>query len=448
MKNTIKSNINKTSLIEELLSDEENGVLKGCSYFKKLPPVSFGDFRPIKKSYLNPNKFNGWILEDIGNYKKRYNIYYGGGGSGKSYGAAQKIVLKAALNKRKVLVVRKIRATVKHSIYAVIKGILDNGNLKHTENKSDMTLTLFNGSVFLFKGLDDSEKIKSIADITDIVIEEASEITEDDFTQLDIRLRPLKAKYPQIYMMFNPVSKINWVYKRWFLMKNENAAILHTTYTDNRFLTEEYRKTLEKLKETNPAYYKIYCLGEFATLDKLVFPIIEKRLISSEEVAHLKFFAGMDFGYINDDTAIISGRIDKKNKVIYITGEYFRKAMTNDVIAQTIKALGLQKEVITADSAEQKSIAELRKLGISRIRPAQKGKDSVKHGLQQLSQYKIVVDERCVKIIEEFENYTWKKDKKTGEYINEPIDTYNHGIDALRYGLEKDMNSTVIKFFK
>lgn len=441
-------NIIKGSLISELLYDEADNALKRCKLFKNLPPMQLGDFKSVRKAFLDTKKFNKWITDDIGNYKKRYNIYYGGGGSGKSYGAAQKIILKAALNKRKVLVVRKVRATLKHSIYEVIKGILDNADLSYRENKSDMALTLFNGSVFLFKGLDDSEKIKSIADITDIVIEEASEITEDDFTQLDIRLRPLKAKYPQIYMMFNPVSKVNWVYKHWFLNSNDNAEIVHTTYTDNKFLTEEYRKTLERLKETNPAYYKIYCLGEFATLDKLVFPIIEKRLISPQEISNLKLFVGMDFGYVNDDTAIINGRLDKKNKIIYITGEYFRKGMTNDVIANVIKALGLQKEVITADSAEQKSIAELKKLGINRIRPAQKGKDSVKHGLQWLSQYKIVVDERCTKIIEEFENYTWKKDKKTGEYINEPIDTYNHGIDALRYGLEQEMKGASISFLK
>lgn len=444
MKNTIE----KFSLLSELLADEESNALKECKLFKSIPPTNSSDFRGVKKSYLDSRQFNSWLLNDIGNYRKRYNVYYGGGGSGKSYGASQKIVLKASLNKRKVLVVRKVGATLKHSIYTVIKSILDSSNIKYSENKSDMTLTLFNGSVFLFKGIDDPEKIKSIADITDIVIEEASELTEDDFTQLNIRLRPLKAKYPQIYLMFNPVSKVNWVYKHWFLNESKDAEIIHTTYQNNKFLTTEYRKTLEKLKDTNPAYYKIYCLGEFATLDRLVFPIIEKRLVPEVEVNKLKFFCGMDFGYVNDETAIISGRIDKRNKVIYITGEYFKKGMTNDVIAEVIKGLGLQKEIITADSAEQKSIAELKKLGINRIRPAQKGKDSIIHGLQWLSQYKIIVDERCQKIIEEFENYTWKKDKKTGEYINEPIDSYNHGIDALRYGLEQEMKGLSISFLK
>lgn len=403
------------------------------------------DFKIIKKSILNKKYFNDWVLDDINDYKQRYNVYYGGGGSGKSYGAVQKIIVKSLFNRRKVLVIRKVGNTLRQSIYAVFKGMLDKLGYQYNENKTDMTLTLFNGSVFLFKGIDDPEKIKSIADITDIVIEEASELTIDDFTQLDIRLRPLHEKYPQIYLMFNPVSKVNWVYKHWFLNTVDNAKIIHTNYTDNKFLTDNYRQVLENLKNTNPAYYKIYCLGEFATLDKLVFPIIHKRLIDQEETKGLKLFVGMDFGYVNDPTAIIWGRYDKSNKTIYITNEYFKKGMMNDEIAEVIKSLGISKEVIIADCAEQKSITEIKKHGINRIRPCSKGKDSVIHGLQWISQNTIIIDERCKELIEEFENYTWKKDKKTDEYINEPIDSFNHGIDALRYGLEQEMKGASIK---
>ena len=100
-----------------------------------------------------------------------------------------------------------------------------------------------------------------------------------------------------------------------------------------------------------------------------------------------------------------------------------------------IISLGLQKEVIIADSAEQKSIEEIRRLGIYRIKAADKGPDSIIHGIQWLQQNTIIIDERCSGLIEEFENYTWEKDKKTGEYINKPIDAFNHGIDALRYGV-------------
>ena len=203
-----------------------------------------------------------------------------------------------------------------------------------------------------------------------------------------------------------------------------------------------------RVNHTEPFYYKIYCLGEFATLDKLVFPIIHKQIINGERLRDLPLFAGMDFGYTNDPTAIIWGRYDKANKTIYITGEYFKKGMLNDEIAETLKSLGLSKEVITADSAEQKSIAEIRKNGIHRIRASVKGPDSIIHGIGWLSQNKIIVDERCAGLIEEFENYTWEKDKKTGEYINKPVDSFNHGIDAMRYGLESMMRPSGIKILK
>jgi phage terminase large subunit len=291
----------------------------------------------------------------------------------------------------------------------------------------------------LFKGLDDPEKIKSIEGITDIVVEEASELTEDDFDQLNLRLRA-NCGMLQIYLMFNPVSKANWVYKRFFENGTpEDTVIIHTTYKDNPYLPQEYINSLLRLERTNPAYFKIYVLGAFATLDKLVFPVKRVKLISSEEIEGLPFWIGMDFGYTNDPTAITWGYLDQINKVLYITGEYDKTGMTNDVIATTITDLGFAKERIVADSAEPKSIAELRRLGINRITPAVKGPDSVKNGIDRLQRYDIIIDERCVKTIEEFENYTWIKDKKTGEYINQPIDMFNHHIDSIRYGTQNVM---------
>lgn len=390
--------------------------------------------RPLKNK-LNPALFNDWVLEHIDDYSHRYEVYYGGGGSGKSVGAVQKIVLKAIGNKRKVLVIRKVDRTLKDSIYALTKSILY-GKVRFTENKTEMRLTLQNGSVFLFKGLDDPEKIKSITDITDIVIEEATELTMDDFTQLDIRLRP-QDDCPQIYLMFNPVSKANWCYLHWFAgPKNPKALVVHSTYKDNRFLTTEYTEMLESLSLTNPAYYKIYCLGEFATLDKLVFPIIQKRLVTAAEIATAAGWVGLDFGYVNDPSALTWGRLNKQSKQLFVIGEYHKRGMLNDEIAKVICDLGLQKEVIVADQAEQKSIEEIKRKGVPRIIEAEKGPDSIRHGIDTMLQYQIIVDERCVHTIEEFENYMWQKDKKTGEYINKPVDTFNHHIDSIRYGIQ------------
>lgn len=375
-------------------------------------------------------------------YETRVNAFYGGAGSGKSYFVMQKIVLKALDSQRKVLIVRKVGATLKESVWSLTLELIHTGGLAPTVkqiNKSDLTIEFLNGSVLLFKGLDDSEKIKSINGITDIVIEEATEITLDDFTQLNLRLRSKKPNN-QIHLMFNPVSKANWVYKYFFETKADNCVIVQTTYRDNPHLPKEYVNSLHALENKNPAYYKIYVRGEFATLDKLVFPVIHKRIISEDELTDAWFWVGMDFGYTNDPTAITWGYYNPVQNDLYITGEYDKIGMTNDVIAETLVSLGLGKEKIVADSAEPKSITELRNLGIKRIIASVKGADSVKNGIDRMQRCNIIIDERCTKTIEEFENYTWQKDKKTGEYINQPVDSYNHHIDSIRYGIQTVIN--------
>ncbi len=380
--------------------------------------------------------FNNWIWNSIDDYSHRVEVYYGGAGSGKSFGALQKMLLKAMNSKRRVLVIRKVGATLKDSVFTLMKELIVSSGIGPycRVNKSDFEIELPNASVFLFKGLDDPEKIKSIQSITDIVIEEATELTLDDYTQLNLRLRP-NEPYPQIYLMFNPVSKANWVYKYFFETCPEGAKIIQSTYKDNKFLAEDYCKELEAMAGRNPAYYRIYALGEFATLDKLIFPYVERRIISIEETDGLPFWCGLDFGYTNDPSALTWGRYDAGKHTVYITGEYHKKGMLNNEIAEKIRSLGLSKEQIIADSAEPKSIAELRKEGI-RVIAATKGPDSIRHGLDFMMRHDIVVDERCPYTIEEFENYTWQKDRKSGEYINAPIDDWCHHIDSIRYALE------------
>ena len=387
---------------------------------------------------LNPAVFNDWIYQSIDDYSKRIEVYYGGAGSGKSFGATQKILLKALKSRRKVLVIRKIQRTIKDSIWALMISHLHASGFYSTcrVNRSDYEIELPNGSIFIFKGLDDPEKIKSIDGITDIVIEEATELTEDDFTQLNLRLRALVDNL-QIYLMFNPISKKNWVYDYFFVRTLPlNVKVVKTTYQDNKFLSDEYRAELERLKDRNPAYYRIYCLGEFATLDKLVFPVYTTKIVSEADIEGLKRWIGLDFGYINDPSAVVWGYIDTVKKRIYVTGEYVKRGMKNNEIAETMTDLGLHKDKSYGDSAERKSIDEIRDKGVN-IEPTEKGKDSVIHGIQWIQQYELIIDERCFKVREELENYTWQKDKKTGEYINEPVDTFNHTIDAIRYGLNK-----------
>ena len=388
-----------------------------------------------------------WVLpvyhKYLRDYHTRFNVFYGSAGSGKSYFVVQKIVLKALQMKRKVLVVRKVGTTLRDSIWALFLDVINQlGNPIESVNKTDFTITLINGSTFLFKSMDNPEKIKSVTDITDIVIEEATELTLDDFTQLNLRLRS-KEPFNQIHLMFNPISKTNWCYKYFFEDGTPNDTIVcHTTYKDNPHLPKEYVDSLEELERKNPTYYRIYALGEFATLDKLVYSIYQKRIISKEETDGLVRFIGCDWGFINDPSAIIYGYFDKEKLKIYITGEYVKKGMMNDEIAKVMIDLGLNKDKSFGDSAEPKSIAELRQKGIN-IEPTEKGRDSVIHGIQWIQQMELIVDERCTNTIEELENYTWRKDKSTGEYINEPIDAFNHCLDALRYGLNKYIKGTL-----
>lgn len=388
----------------------------------------------FQKMKLNKNAFNDYIYENISNYENRYEVYYGGGGSGKSYGALSKIILKSCRDVRKVLIVRKVKATLLQSVYSLTKEILESllpeAGMSFKENKTELEITLSNGSTFIFKGLDDSEKLKSINGVTDIVIEEATEISFSDFTQLDIRLRP-KEENPQIYVLFNPVSKANWCYKHFFEKKITNAFVSHSSYKDNKFLTNEYRNMLENLIKTNKSYYKIYCLGEFATLDKLVFNDYEVCKIGS--LTNAKDFVGLDFGYVNDPTAIIYGKYDGEN--VYILKEYIGKSMLNTDIYKKIIELNLNRYLIVADSAEKKSIDELKRKGLN-IKASKKGSFSVRDDINFLLSKNIIIDISCKETITEFENYTWKKDNKTGYYQNIPIDKFNHLIDALRYGLQ------------
>lgn len=373
-------------------------------------------------------------------------LTYGGASSGKSHGVVQKVVLKSLKHwkhPRKVLWLRKVDRTIQDSIFTDVLDCLSTWQLLPLcrVNKSNRTINLPNGAVFLFKGMDDPEKIKSIKGLSDVVMEEASEFNQDDYTQLTLRLREPKHKQRQLFCMFNPVSKLNWTYKQWFdpdvEVDTSRVAIHQSTYKDNHFLDEDNIKTIENLKQTNPAYYKIYTLGEFSTLDKLVFPEFKKRRLSIRQLSNLPSYFGLDFGYTNDETAFMHVKVDQDRHIIYVVEEYAKHGMLNSDISRMIKQMGYSKEVITADAAEPKSIAEIKRDGIYRIRPAKKGKDSIIQGISFMQQYHLVVDDRCVKTIEELENYTYKKDRQTGEYTNEPVDAYNHEIDAIRYALNE-----------
>lgn len=383
--------------------------------------------------------FNEAYFPYVTDYSQRFNVYYGGAGSGKSIFVFQKLIIKAFKMRRKVLVVRKTAKSHANSTFQTVIDILSRFNVLTycNINKTTLTILLPNGSKFLFYGCDDVEKIKSIAGITDIVAEECSELSLEEVLQLDLRLRA-NEPYLQFYFMFNPVSKANWTYKRWFddgAAVDNDTFILHTTYKDNKFLPPEYIESLEKLIQTSPTYYKIYALGEFASLDKLVFNNWKVAAFNNAELKGA-LLVGLDFGFVNDTTALIASVLIEESKKIYIFQEWGETNKTNDEIAAVIKALGFSKSAIIADCADQKSIEEIKRCGVPRIKASRKGSDSILHGIQKLQQYQIIVHPSCEKTITELENYSWQKDKQSGEYINKPIDKFNHFIDALRYSLQ------------
>ena len=385
---------------------------------------------------LSRTLFNDAYYPYLFNYSHRYEVFYGGAGSGKSHFIAQKLLLKCLREKRKLLVIRKVGRTLKDSCFQLFLDLLSQWRIITycAINRTTLSIDLPNGSTILFKGLDDSEKIKSITAITDIWAEEATELTEDEFSQLDLRLRA-RIKHLQFLLSFNPVSKANWCFKHWFAGEPPAGTfILKTTYRDNRFLPADYVASLEAMATSNPTYYRIYALGEFCSLDRLVYT--NWRVQSAEDAPAGALIIGLDFGYANDASALIVARIDEENKRIYIMDEVYKTGMLNDEIANIILYKGLQKEIIIADSAEQKSIEEIKRAGVARIRPAAKGQGSILQGIQKLQQYELIVSPSCVNTLIELQNYAWKKDRTTNEYINEPCDAYNHALDALRYALQ------------
>lgn len=395
------------------------------------------------KIRVHKNIFLPAYLNDLQDYSKRILVLYGGAGSGKSYYAAQKLVFKCLRDKRKVLVLRKVNKTTKNSTFSLLLDVLSQFNIldKCRVNRTDFTIILPNGSVFLCMGLDDPEKIKSITGLTDAWLEEATEFSLDDFSQVNLRIRDPIALNQQIILSFNPVSKANWCYIHFFadnpdlLEFRKTVKVLHTNYLDNHFLPEDYVETLKQMKQTNEVYYKIYCLGEFGSLDKLVYNNWQVLDFDPERIKG-DLLVGLDFGYTNDPTALIASFFVESEKRIYVFKEWGDTGYLNDEIAANIKELGFAKSVIMADSAEEKSIEEIKRAGIPKIKPCVKGKGSILQGIQKLQQYEIIVHPDCVRVQTELQNYAWKKDKFTNEYINEPIDAFNHWLDALRYSLQ------------
>jgi phage terminase large subunit len=375
-------------------------------------------------------------------------IFYGGSSSGKSVFLAQRTVLDVMKGGRNYLVIRNVAKTIRGSVYnEIIKAISSMGlNSFFTVLKSEFTITCFNGYQILFCGLDDPEKIKSITPakgvITDIWIEEATEAEYNAYKQLTKRLRGRSKVSKRLIMSFNPILQDHWIYNEFFLnvwddskrkYKDDKLSILKTTYKDNKFLTEQDIRALED--ETDKYFYEVYTLGNWGVLGAVIF-----KNWRVEDLSWLRDIAdnyrnGLDFGFAEDPSALPHTHYDRKKKTIYVLDELYMTELTNDVLATEVKKI-IGNQLVVCDSAEPKSIKELRQYGINAI-GAKKGKDSVNHGIQWLQQQTIVVDVKCQNMKNELMKYKWKEDRN-GNVLPVPVDKDNHLIDALRYAYEDE----------
>ena len=378
----------------------------------------------------------------VNDYTHRYEIYWGGRASGKTVFIIQKLLLKGLQEKRFILLMNKQTAGIRDKVWKELNDAIDFFKIRSffDFNQTEYRATCMNGTQFRCMGLDDSEKAKSLSNVSDIYLDELNQFTQDDFELLDGSLRSKRYNYPlQLIGSFNPVSKANWVYQYFGFdtgIVPPNTFIHHSTYLDNPYCDASYIQRMELMKTRNPVRYRIEAEGQFATLDKLIYTNWVEREIDPEEYKQLPLLVGLDFGFTNDPSALVASFIDQENKIIYIFKEWGSTGKTNVELANVIKSLGFSKSVIIADSAEQKSIEELRRNGIQRVRASVKGADSINYGISLLQEYKLVVSPECQEVINELENYSWQKDRQTGEYINKPVDAFNHYMDALRYSLQ------------
>lgn len=403
-----------------------------------------------QSNVLSLKSIVGRGYKDFWNYEGRYLVVKGSRSSKKSTTTSLRFIYKmmefASYNLLpNLLVVRKTYRTLQDSCFKQLQWAIRKLKVEHlwSIKQSPLEMTyLPTGQKIYFRGLDDPLKVTSITvsvgQLCWCWIEEAYEITsEQDFDMLNeaIRGETPNGLYKQIVLTFNPWNEHHWLKARFFDQKNEDALALTTNYLCNEWLDEEDIKLFEDMKVNNPRRYQVAGLGNWGVVDGLVYENWEERKFELNEVRNCKTFCGLDFGYTNDPSAFVIGFIDKQNKQIYIYDEFYKKGLSNREIKEEIEKLGYSKEHIVADSAEPKSIDELKYMGL-RIQGAKKGKDSIMNGVQFIQDFHLIIHPRCTNFITEISNYAWDEDK-FGNKMNRPIDDFNHLMDAMRYGIEE-----------
>ena len=413
----------------------------------------------FKEKRINIAKVVGRGYKKFWNFKGRYNVIKGSRASKKSKTTALRwIYLMMKYDKSNLLVIRKTYRTLKDSCWTDLKWATRRLEVESLWSFKESPLEatyLPTGQKILFRGLDDPLKVTSITVDYGYLcwawLEEAFEVnSEADFDTLDESIRGELPPnlWKQWVISFNPWNERHWLKKKFFDVSNPDILAQTTNYTCNEWLDEADKRLFENMKINNPRRYNVAGLGNWGITEGLVYDNVHLDYrFELTDMVNYKTVCGMDFGYTNDPTAFFIGFLDEKNKALYIWDELYEKGLTNRMIYDRLVSMGYGKESIVCDSAEPKSIAELRGYGL-RAKAAVKGKDSISHGIQYIQGLTIYIHPRCVNFTTEIQNYTFDKDK-FGNAINQPIDDFNHLMDAMRYALEKyAMGRVTIKTFK
>ncbi len=393
-------------------------------------------------------------------FRGRYRVVKGGRGAKKSATAALWYIynlMKYPL--ANLLVVRRYANSHRDSTFAQLRWAIARLGVAHlwrfTKNPLEM-IYIPTGQKIIFRGMDDPESIHSVTVergyLCWVWLEEAYQIeNESDFDKLDMSIRGTMAPgyFKQLTLTFNPWSGRHWLKKRFFDCHSADVLALTKTYEDNEFLDAGDRAVFAAMARDFPRRFEVEGLGNWGIAQGLVYEnwsvcAFDYRELLRKNPQWRPLF-GLDFGFTHDPTAFIGLILAEAERDIYIFVEHYQRGMLNSDIAALIKTLGFAKERIVADSAEPKSIAELRRLGLSRVVGAKKGPDSLRHGIQRLCNYRVYVHRDCVHTREELAGYIWS-DGIDGSFYNVPVDRDNHLMDALRYAMEgTESNFSVLK---
>lgn len=399
-------------------------------------------------------------FREVDRSTKRYIVMKGSAGSGKSVDTAQNYILRLMRDKgRNLVCIRKSDITNRDSTFAELTGAIyrmfgDQAERYWQINMSPLKLTCkANGNQIIFRGMNDDkqrEKLKSITfqrgKLTDVWCEEATELTQADIEIIDDRLRGElpPGQFYQIRMTFNPVNKNHWIKKAFFDIPDSNVLTHHSTYLMNRFIDDAYKARMERRKAVDPEGYQIYGLGEWGEIGGLILHNWEIKDISQNPADYDDFAIGQDFGF-NHANAILSLGI--KDDDIYITNEiYVFEKETAEIIPLALQAGIPKNKTMWCDSAEPDRILMWKKAGF-RAKGVDKGgsSGSVRAQIDWLKgvadkdkavKRRIYVHPQCVNTIKELQQWKWKKDDKSGEYLDEPVPFQDDAMAALRYGVE------------